>query len=239
MTRQGEAADDRQERKLAVADHRRAPRRRGAVLEQAILAAAVEELRESGYSGLSLERVATRARTGNAAVYRRWPSRAELAMDAATQLALAEEELPDTGNLRSDMLAYLRQMAARLNSPLGELMRGLLVEMTRDTAFTQVFWERLHVGDPARVAVFLDRAVDRGEVEPWIPESRRATVAAELLRHHFFLFGAPIGDETIISIVDDVYLPLVLRPAPHDHRPTEPQSPRQHLPEDIKDRQEH
>jgi hypothetical protein len=77
---------------------------------------------------------------------------------------------------------------------------------------------RAHIVGPATIHVILQRAVERGEVERWIMDSRRATIATDLLRNHFLLFGAPVADEVIVDIVEDVYLPLVLRPAPEPMR---------------------
>ena len=54
-------------------DYRTRPRRRGQVLDVAILEAVITEIDLSGYSGLSVERVAERARASKASIYRRWP----------------------------------------------------------------------------------------------------------------------------------------------------------------------
>ena len=59
-----------------------AQRKRGAALEDAILDAAYTELSEVGYTAFSVEAVAARARTGKASIYRRWPTRAQLMLDA-------------------------------------------------------------------------------------------------------------------------------------------------------------
>lgn len=59
-----------------------ASRRRGAVLEHAILDAALEQLSTVGWNGLTMEGVAAGAQTGKAAVYRRWPSKEDLVADA-------------------------------------------------------------------------------------------------------------------------------------------------------------
>ena len=67
---------------LPQADHRKGPRRRGEALFQAIYDATLAELVASGYAGMAMERVAARARTSKASLYRRWPSRAELVADA-------------------------------------------------------------------------------------------------------------------------------------------------------------
>ena len=200
-------------------DHRKGPRRHGKALEYAILTAALDELSEVGYHALTMERVAARARTGKAALYRRWSSRAELVIDAAALFDIPEADFADTGMLRSDVLALLRQMSTRMASPLGGMLRGLLAEMTEDAAFAQLIRERVAAHDPAKIAVILRRAIERGEVESWVLRSRRANVAVDLLRNHFLMFGAPIADDVVVSIVDDVYLPLVLRDGRGDPAP--------------------
>ncbi|MGW2859563.1 TetR/AcrR family transcriptional regulator [Streptomyces sp. NPDC001205] len=196
------------------ADHRKGPRRRGEELESAILLATLDELAEVGYAALTMERVATRARTGKAAVYRRWSSRAQLVVDACKLGKISDVGLPDTGELRADVLGLMRQMSAKMASPLGDIMRGLLGEMTRDPELAELIRQRVHTVGPSTIQVVLERAVERGEVEPWVLASRRASVATDLLRNHFLMFGAPVDDEVLTEIVDDVYLPLILSPAP-------------------------
>ena len=93
------------------ADHRRGPRRRGQLLFEAIFEATVAELAETGYAGLAMERIAARARTSKASLYRRWPSRADLVVDAIRHCSPELSHPPDTGNLREDLLSLLRGMA--------------------------------------------------------------------------------------------------------------------------------
>ncbi len=171
-----------------------------------------------GYAALTMERVAARARTSKAALYRRWTGRAELVLDACKIRGFSELDVPDTGTLRGDVIALLRQMSAKMATPIGGILRGLLGEMTRDPEFARLIRERIHSVGPMGVRGILQRAVERGEVEPWVLGSRRATVATDLLRNEFLLFGAPVEDETVVEIVDDVYLPLVLAPAPEPVR---------------------
>ncbi|WP_406406493.1 TetR/AcrR family transcriptional regulator [Streptomyces halstedii] len=193
-------------------DHRRNPRRRGEELERAILTATLEELAEVGYAGLTMERVAVRARTGKATLYRRWPSRAELVVDACASHRLSDTELPDTGALRTDVIAALRQLSAKLATSHGDILRGLLTEVMHDPEFARLVRERVHTAGPGPIQGVLWRAVARGEIGPWVPASRRATVAVDLLRNHYLLHGAPIPEDVVTEIVDDVYLPLLLAP---------------------------
>ncbi|MFB7631172.1 TetR/AcrR family transcriptional regulator [Streptomyces sp. NPDC056149] len=176
--------------------------------------ATLEELSETGYAALTMERVATRARTGKAALYRRWSNRAELVVDACALAGFSQIEMPNTGALREDVIALMRQIAAKMTSPLGGILRGLLAEMTRDPEFAALIRKRLHTAGPASLRNILERAVERGEIEAWILDSRRATVATDLLRNEFLIFGTPVTDDAITDIVDNVYLPLVRRPAP-------------------------
>jgi AcrR family transcriptional regulator len=195
---------------MTSVDHRKGPRRRGEVLERAILAAALEELTEVGYADLTMDRVAVRARTSKAALYRRWSNRAELVVDACRRQMIMDAGVPDTGELRADMIAFLRIMSARMESPFGAVIRGLLAEILRKPELTEEIREQIFGSGPTVIMTILERAVARGEVAEHLLRSRRATVAADLLRNEFLLYGGPIPDETIVEIVDDVYLPLML-----------------------------
>jgi hypothetical protein len=107
------------------------------------------------------------------------------------------------------VLALLRQLSAKMDSPLGGILRGLLAEMTRDEEFARLVREQIQGTGPTAIAVILARAVERGEADPRILGSRRALVATDLLRNQFLLYGVPVDDKVIVEIVDEVYLPLV------------------------------
>jgi AcrR family transcriptional regulator len=179
------------------------------VLEQAILAATLEELAEVGYADLTMDRVAVRARTSKAALYRRWSNRAELVVDACRSQIITDA-VPDTGELRADMIAYLRIMSDRMDSPFGAVVRGLLAEVLRRPELAEEIREQIFGSGPTAITTILERAVARGEVPERLLRSRRVTVAADLLRNEFLLYGGPVPDETIVEIVDDIYLPLML-----------------------------
>src|SRR5580692_8431651 len=108
-------------------EQRRQPaaRRRGAALEDAILRAAAEVLKESGVPGLTMDEVARRAGTNKNSIYRRWPSRVALGIAAYSRLAAADITPPDTGSLRGDALEMLRRANSTWSSPYGEILRGL------------------------------------------------------------------------------------------------------------------
>ncbi|WP_324191115.1 TetR/AcrR family transcriptional regulator [Nocardia beijingensis] len=200
---------DALERSGRANDHRKAPRRRGEVLEQAILQAAAGELAEAGYAGFSIDRVAARAGTNKTTIYRRWPTRAALAV-AAFRDAATTDELPDTGDLRTDVLAMLRGAADRIASRQGELLRVLATEMHSQPDLLGRVRDQLFDTGVTRWLTVLGRAVARGQARPEALTPRIATLAVDLLRNEYLIRGVTtIHDRTITEIVDSIYLPLV------------------------------
>jgi AcrR family transcriptional regulator len=186
-------------------------RRRGAALEEAILRAAVDEVVESGYGGLTMDRVAARAETNKNAVYRRWPNR--LALGVAAYRRLAEKvPVPDTGSLREDALELLRGANRHWSSPLGELLRELMAAAGGAPELLAQLSGEASEGPAATWLTVLGRAVERREVAPEALHPRVATVAIVLLRNEFVVRGVPQApDDVLVEIVDEVYLPLVRR----------------------------
>ncbi|WP_380283043.1 TetR/AcrR family transcriptional regulator [Kitasatospora purpeofusca] len=184
-------------------------RRRGAALEDAILSAAADELTESGFSGLTMDKVAARAGTNKNALYRRWPNRLALAVAAYRRIATTVQP-PDTGSLRSDVLAWLRQANRYWSSPQGAILRELLAAAGGATELLAQLQEQSGDAGAAPWLTILGRAIARGEASPEALHPRVATVAMTLLRNEFVVRGVPTApDEVLVEIVDEVYLPLV------------------------------
>lgn len=191
----------------ADGDFRSRPRRRGAALEQAILDAAWEELAQVGYREFTIEGVAARAHTGKQAIYRRWPGRAPLVVAAMRVHAPAfSGELPDTGELRGDVLALLRHAADRWMQFGPEMIHGLLAELVDDPA-SQALLDGRDAGDAAMHTI-LQRAATRHEINLDQINPRIAALPVDLLRHEMFVNGPPVPDAVILEIVDAVFLPL-------------------------------
>ncbi|MER7209533.1 MULTISPECIES: TetR/AcrR family transcriptional regulator [Streptosporangium] len=189
-------------------------RRRGAALEEAILSAAADELAEAGYAGLTMDRVAARAGTNKNAIYRRWPNR--LALGVAAYRRLTTTISPDdTGDLRGDVLALLRQANRYWSSPQGAILRELFAAAGGTSELLEQLQDRSGDDAAAPWLTVLERALARGEVAPEALTPRVATVAMVLLRNEFVVRGVPTApDDVLVEIVDEVYLPLVRRRAP-------------------------
>ncbi|MET9251694.1 TetR/AcrR family transcriptional regulator [Nonomuraea sp. NPDC003709] len=185
-------------------------RRRGVELEEALLRAAVDELTDGGYARLTIERVAQRAGTNKTAIYRRWPNRAALAFAAYRHFVARPTALPDTGDLRTDVLELLRGAATRMGSAVGgEILRGVMSEMhAHPELFEHIREELAH--EPGAMMTILGRAVARGEARPDALRPRVATVPVILLRQEYLMNrDAGISEETLVELVDQVFLPMV------------------------------
>jgi AcrR family transcriptional regulator len=203
----------------AEADHTAAPpvapfavtRRRGEILERAIFDAVLEQLQTVGYAGLTMEGIATCAHTGKAALYRRWPCKEDLVVDALHHTLPSLADVPDHGNVREDLIDLLRRTTAILNSSTGCALQSLLAEIDRDHPFVRLLHER--VLQP-RKRMFLDvlrRGVDRGEVRPEAVNPLVVEVGPAMVVQRFLVDGAPVPDDYLVTVVDDLVMPL-LRP---------------------------
>jgi AcrR family transcriptional regulator len=187
----------------------RATRRRGDALLDAIYAAVMEELANVGYAGLSIERIAERARTGKASIYRRWPTRLDLVLDALDHAMPRFDEVPDTGAVREDLLVVLRRIAATMGSRTGAAAKACFEG--HDDELARAVRERLLPPRKAVMLQILQRAADRGEIRPDAVTQRIVETGPMLLHGELLQRGSPIADDAVVAIVDEVLLPL-LRP---------------------------
>lgn len=205
-------------------DHRKRPRRRGKVLDAAILDATLAELAEVGYWRLVMERVAARANTSKASLYKRWPNRAELVVAALRhQGGGVPVPAPDTGSLREDVLTLLRNAASILNGLFGEVVRGLMAENLTSPEHTVRLRAHMFTSRDKLMREILERAAIRGDIPLAAIRPPLIGFAPALVDHYFLIHGAPIPDEVLREIVDDLLLPLLTNPtsrapAPHPKR---------------------
>jgi len=189
----------------------RTTRRRGAALHAALLDAAWDVLVTQGYSGLTYDAVATRARTSRAVLYRRWPQRHRLVEDALRHVWVPLD-LPDTGTLRDDALTALRTLADA-RGPLMTVLVRRLDGYYRETGRTFEDLRALVTTDrPERpFHEVVARAVRRGELADTPRSDRVLELPLDLLRLELVMRGTAPDDDTLTAIVDEVWLPLLRR----------------------------
>ena len=186
-------------------------RRRGSVLERAILDAALEQLSTVGWSALTMEGVAAGAATGKAAVDRRWPSKQALVTDARKVALPDVGSAPDLGSLRADLLDMVLRMRDAMYSPGGLALRSVLDECDQDAAesFHHLILDNVVEPGKRRILEVVRRGVERGEVRPDATGDIIADVVPALMMYRAKLGGRDICDRDIVEVVDQVMLPLL------------------------------
>lgn len=193
-----------------------ARRKRGVALEDAILEAAFTELTEVGLTAFSVEAVAARARTGKASIYRRWPTKQDLVLDALCDGLPTPQQcgvvLPDLDDgvttecaLRTLAVAIARVMA----SPAGDAIRAIKCEAAADPQLARAVDERFQAPRRHALIGLLQRGVDRGEVRPEAVSPLVADVLPAVLFHRVVLQREPLTEDDVRAIVDQVLLPLI------------------------------
>ncbi len=169
------------------------------------------ELSEGSVATLTMERIAERARTGKAALYRRWPTREALIIDTLS-CALPEPPGPVEGKtVREQLLSLLGEMTATLSGPEGALARHILAELPQSEPMRATLLERLVQPRLAGLLAVLAAGADRGEVRPEAVTTTVAQVGPSVLLYRFFIVGA-VSYSDAVAVVDQVLMPL-LRPA--------------------------
>ncbi|OBI61404.1 TetR family transcriptional regulator [Mycolicibacterium fortuitum] len=131
----------------------------------AIETAFFEELAAVGYGRLSVDAVAKRAGVGKAAIYRRWKSKQDLAVDLVTKVAVAAIDVPDTGTLRGDIRAYLQNGREALTHRLARtIIPDLLAEAARDPDYSATIAGQIREPRRLKAAQLFERARQRGEI---------------------------------------------------------------------------
>src|SRR6202451_1931058 len=98
-----------------------------------VLAATLVLLASRGLAAVWIEEVAARAGVGKATIYRRWPSKGLLALDAFVMSFREEQPLPDTGTVRGDLLDALHAWVRAVTlTPMGRLLANLIAEAQHD-----------------------------------------------------------------------------------------------------------
>jgi AcrR family transcriptional regulator len=168
-----------------------------------VLGTAFELLSESGVIGFTVDEVARRSGVAKTTIYRHWPAREALVLEAAARIS-AEQDIPDTGSLEADLVAMLVNIGELLFTARWSSVVPSLVDVAeRDPEFAGVH-ATIQRGHAAPLGQVLDRAAERGD----IPASTdRSFVTAALmgpLYYRRWFAREPVDEQFIVALVRSV-----------------------------------
>lgn len=176
-------------------------------IDEQLLRATQDLLIEAGFARLTMEAVAKRCGASKATIYRRWSSKTALVVAAAAALFQAPG-VPDTGDLREDLLAcgrtYMQEEGRN-----AQVLASVIIASRHDPVLRDASQQA--IGAPYR-GLFervLSRAVERGSVRADIDVETLAQVFPAMAYQQVAAQGRLIGEDDVRRVVDRVLLPAL------------------------------
>lgn len=175
--------------------------------EHEILTVCAELLTEIGYERLTIDAVAARARASKATIYRRWPGKPALVVEAMRHLTDSAHIAPDyTGDLRTDLYRLIRNARDRFAGKV-PLLAGMVHAMQSDEELARLMRADI-VRCQMSVDALLARYASEGVVTGTDPELVRQVAPATLL-NRLLITGESVDDAFLDRMVDGVLMPLL------------------------------
>lgn len=196
-------------------------RKRDHTRDAEILDATLEVLAEVGYTGMTMDMVAVRAKAGKATVYRRWPSKAELVLDAVARMKRSQVDLdglPDTGSLRGDLLALFKPQPTEEGERKLKVMAGLASMLSTHVGLAEAGNAAIVEPWAAAHRVLMQRAADRGEISASADIETVSQVIPSMAAYRALIQRKPFDRDFLVSLIDGVLLPA-LQGAPRQDNP--------------------
>jgi AcrR family transcriptional regulator len=175
--------------KTSSAERRRAPARKESldprvlVTRERVLTTTLDLLTEAGLDELTIDDISRRSGVAKTTIYRHWPNRSSLVIDACSRMTEGEAAPPDTGSLEGDVRAILTNIAKLLRTARWSSIVPSIVDVAEhDPAFADLH-SRIQRGHAAPLRSALDRAVLRGEISS---TTDRDAITAALLGPLFY-----------------------------------------------------
>lgn len=149
---------------IETCDRRPPGRPRSERARQAILESTLRFLQERGFPEFTIESIAADASVGKATIYRWWPNKAALIVDAFASAATKKLHFPDTGSIQTDMQLQMRQLVQVLRSRRGRIVSAVISGGQSDSSLIEAFRERFMMPRRREAYGTLRKAITRGEL---------------------------------------------------------------------------
>lgn len=168
-----------------------------------VLGAAFELLSESGVIGFTVDEVARRSGVAKTTIYRHWPAREALVLEAAARISAAQD-VPDTGSLEADLVALLGNIGQLLVTARWSSVVPSLVDVAeRDPEFAAVHGA-IQRGHAAPLRQVLDRAAERGDIPATTDRSFVVSALMGPLYYRRWFAREPIDEQFVVALVGNV-----------------------------------
>lgn len=179
----------------------------------AILGAAFDLVSRKGFAKVTIEAIAAQAGVGKPTIYRWWPSKGAVVLEAMNEELGDDFAFPDTGDIAADLTTQITAVSQRLiTGRMSEAFKGVLGEAQNDPALMKAFRETILEPSIAECRARLDSAVAAGQLRSDVPTDAMVDLFYAPIHYRHFL---GFGDDSVrrsAELVQDVMLGLRPRP---------------------------
>jgi AcrR family transcriptional regulator len=189
--------------------------------QQAILDATRELLADGGVQELTVEGVATLAGVAKTTIYRRYRSKDELALAVLVDMVEHVAAVPDLGDTRAELVAFLKRAVKILGTTLmGRVMQGLVSDLAADPELARAFRERVVALRVAELQRLIERGIARGDLRPDADYQLVNELLFGPIYYRLLLSGAPLDGKLAERVVSAVLPAFTIaeKPSPRPRR---------------------
>jgi AcrR family transcriptional regulator len=183
-------------------------RPRDPTLEAEILTKALELVAEQGYENVSMDAVAAAAHAGRASLYRRWPSKAQMVAEAIRR-SRKDIEVWDTGSIRGDLMACMREACAEMNDGAAGLIAGLTGAIRNDPDLAHELRESIVQTRREALRAWVQRCVNDGLLVAGADLDAIAEVMPATVIYRATVTGEALDEAFCRRTVDRVLMPML------------------------------
>ena len=187
-------------------------RQRSEESEDAILCATLRLLKKKALRDITIEEIARNAGVGKATIYKWWPSKAYVALDAFLRKMNRMVPNPDTGCAETDLKEQLEYLIAFYTSPTGRIYGQFLAEAQSDSEFATLLRERFMKPRREIVGVIFDRAVERGEIDRSLDRDLILDLIYGPITYRLLILHSPFDRERVDAMISALFRGLGRRP---------------------------
>lgn len=183
-------------------------RRRGTDLEDAVLSAAWELLKENGYHDFTMAEVAKKANAAKPVLYRRWPEKSSLAATAIIKFGpKLDVTIPDTGSLRQDLIVFFNQLIKIFDMFGTEKLKGLVADRLKTIPMEKLFTTSNSKNELQDAIIQILKQAEKRDELVVKDISPRVLHLPNVLFINEVISQEVVTKEVIVEIVDDILIP--------------------------------
>ena len=186
-------------------------RQRSTVAETAVLKATMELLEDRPLSSVTAEDIASKAGVSKATLYKWWPNKSRIALDAFLAQIAEDAPIPDTGSARLDFLGQLKSAIRFYTSPRGRVLSQFIAEGRSDPELLKAFQERFQEPRRKAVRVSWERGVARGELRADINAATVIDLLFGPIVYRLMTEHGPLNDAAAEMLVEVVFSGITVK----------------------------